>query len=263
MNRRSFYIDFRHRKSNTKKRDEEGVRLPPRLALPRNSRLRRRRLARRFEILRAAGRQFRARGFFETGMRDIAAASDLSPANLYNYFRGKHEILFFCQDSTLDRLLAALQKTRRLRTTSAQKLHSIVVSHLTCVLDEVEGSAAHFLTSALPRPLQERIVTKRDRYEEGLRQLIAAGVRSGEFLPCDTALAARAILGALNWSVLWFRPDGALSAAEIADGFADYLIRGLLAKPSTLATAKSKNASLRRARNAPIEIHHQRERGAM
>ena len=237
--------------------------MAPRPLLNRSSRLRRRHQARRFEILRAAGRQFRARGFFETGMRDIAAASDLSPANLYNYFRGKHEILFFCQDSTLDRLLAALQKTRRLRATSAQKLHAIVVSHLTCVLDEVEGSAAHFLTSALPRPLQERIVGKRDRYEESLRQLIAAGVRSGEFLPGDTALATRAILGALNWSVLWFRPDGVLSAAEIADRFAAYLIRGLLAKPDAPATVKRKSAVPRRGRDIPIENNPRRERGAL
>jgi AcrR family transcriptional regulator len=210
--------------------------------------------------LRAAGRQFRTRGFFETGMRDIAAASDLSPANLYNYFRGKHEILFFCQDSTLDRLLAAQQKTRRLRATSAQKLHAIVVSHLTCVLDEVEGSAAHFLTSALPPLLRKRIVGKRDRYEEGLRQLIAAGIRSGEFLPCDSALATRAILGALNWSVLWFRPDGDLRAAEIAEGFASYLIRGLLAKP---ATAKTKSAVPRRRRNVAVENNRRRQRGVL
>jgi AcrR family transcriptional regulator len=196
-------------------------------------------------------------------MRDIAAASDLSPANLYNYFRGKHEILFFCQDSTLDRLLAALQKTRRLRATSAQKLHAIVVSHLTCVLDEVEGSAAHFLTSALPHSLQQRIVGKRDRYEEGLRQLIAAGVRSGEFLPCNTALAARAILGALNWSVLWFRPDGALSAGEIADGLGGFLIRGLLTRPSASAIAKGKRAAPRRAQNVAVEIDRGRKRGAM
>ena len=237
--------------------------MAPRPLLNRSSRLRRRHLARRFEILRAAGRQFRARGFFETGMRDIAAASDLSPANLYNYFRGKHEILFFCQDSTLDRLLAALQKTRRLRATSAQKLHAIVVSHLTCVLDEVEGSAAHFLTSALPHSLRERIVTKRDRYEEGLRQIIAAGVRSGEFLTCDTALAARAILGALNWSVLWFRPNGALSAAEIANCLAEYLIRGLLAKPGASPTAKSKRTTPRRARNIAFEMDRRHERGAL
>src|SRR5215813_10186513 len=121
-----------------------------------SSRIRRRYLARRLEILRAAGRIFRSRGFAETGMRDIAAAADLSPANLYNYFRGKDEILFFCQDSSLDRLLAALEHARRLRGPTALKLRLVIVSHLRCVLDEVEGSAAHFLAPTLPAPLQRR-----------------------------------------------------------------------------------------------------------
>jgi TetR/AcrR family transcriptional regulator len=105
---------------------------------------------------------------------------------------------------------------------------------LRCVLDEVEGSAAHLLTSALPPRLQRSLVVKRDRYEEGVRQLIVAGARTGEFVPCDPALAARAVLGALNWSVRWFNPEGALTAAEIAEGFADYLIRGLVSKPDSL-----------------------------
>jgi len=202
-----------------------------------NGRLRRRFLARRLEILRAAGSEFRVRGFAETGMRDIAAAASLSPANLYNYFRGKHEILFFCQDNSLDRIIGALEKARRFKASAAEKLRFVIVSHLRCVLDEVEGSAAHYLTSALPLPMQRRLVAKRDRYEEGVRQLIVAGSRSGEFIACDPALAARAMLGALNWSVLWFRPEGALSAAEIAEGFADYLTRGLLANPGALRRA--------------------------
>ena len=198
----------------------------------RNGHLRRRYLARRLEILRAAGKEFRVRGFAETGMRDIAAAAALSPANLYNYFAGKHEILFFCQDNSLDRMIAALDKARRMRTSAASKLRLVIASHLRCVLDEVEGSTAHLLTTALPRRQQRYLLAKRDRYEEGLRNLIAGGARSGEFVPCDPALAARAILGALNWSVQWFSPEGSLTAAEIADGFADYLIRGLLAKPN-------------------------------
>src|ERR1700692_2297492 len=86
------------------------------------ARIRRRYLARRLEILRAAGKEFRVRGVAETGMRDIAAAADLSPANLYNYFRGKHEILFFCQDVSLDRLIVALEKARRLRASASEKL---------------------------------------------------------------------------------------------------------------------------------------------
>jgi AcrR family transcriptional regulator len=199
-----------------------------------NGHLPRRYLARRLEILRAAGRTFREQGFAETGMRDIAEAAALSPANLYNYFQGKHEILFFCQDNSLDRMIAALEKARRMRTSAAEKLRLVIVSHLRCVLDEVEGSAAHLLTSALPPRLQRGLIIKRDRYEEGVRQLIAAGGRSGEFVPCDPTLTACAMLGALNWSVRWFSPEGRLTPAEIAEGFADYLIRGLLAKPDAL-----------------------------
>jgi AcrR family transcriptional regulator len=198
----------------------------------RTSRLQRRYLYRRLEILRAAGREFRTRGFAETGMREIAAAADLSPANLYNYFRGKHEILFFCQDSALDRLIANLEKTRRTKATSTERLRSVIVFHLHCVLDEVEGSAAHLLTNSIPHQLQKRLLAKRDRYEQGFRHLVARGIRSGEFFPTDPALAARAILGALNSTVLWFNSQGRLTPDELAENFATYLIRGLQAKSS-------------------------------
>jgi AcrR family transcriptional regulator len=209
----------------------------------RNGRLRRRYLARRLEILRAAGREFRTRGFAETGMRDIAEAAALSPANLYNYFKGKHEILFFCQDNSLDRMIAALERARRMKTSAAARVRHVIISHLHCLLDEVEGSAAHLLTSALPPRQQHYLLAKRDRYELGVRNLIAAGMRTGEFVSGDAALAARAMLGALNWSVQWFNPEGRLSSAEVAEGLADYLIRGLLAKPDSLHRFAAESAT--------------------
>jgi AcrR family transcriptional regulator len=221
-----------------------------------NGRMRKRYLARRLEILRAAGKQFRTRGFAETGMREIAAAADLSPANLYNYFHGKHEIVFFCQDNSLDRMIAALEKARRLRVGAAEKLRFVIVSHLRCVLDEVEGAGAHLFTSELPPNLQRRLVAKRDHYEEGVRHLIAAGSRSGEFVSCDPALSARAILGALNWSVRWFSPEGPLTAAEIAEDLADYLIRGLLARPDAIRRRRAG----REVRRAVINIFSRRAR---
>jgi hypothetical protein len=145
-------------------------------------------------------------------------------------------------------MIAALDRTRRSRTGSVEKLSLVIESHLRCVLDEVEGSAAHLLTTALPPNLQRRLVAKRDRYEEGVRQLIAAGIRSGEFVLCDPALAARAILGALNWSVRWFSPDGKLTATEIADEFGYYLIRGLAAKPAALRRPSSSRNTQRAVR---------------
>ena len=207
----------------------------------RTSRLQRRYLARRLEILRAAGREFRTRGYAETGMREIAAAADLSPANLYNYFRGKDEILFFCQDNALDRLIANLDKTRRARGSATEKLRAVIIFHLHCVLDEVEGSAAHLLTNSIPPNLQKRLLAKRDRYEHGVRQLIAAGIRSAEFVSTDPALAARAILGALNSTIAWFNSQGPLSTEALAENFATYLTRGLQAKFIDPASARRRS----------------------
>jgi AcrR family transcriptional regulator len=226
----------------------------------RNGRVRRRYLARRLEILRAAGREFRARGFAETGMRDIAEAAALSPANLYNYFKGKHEILYFCQDNALDRMIGALEAARRRRAGAAARLRLVIVSHLRCLLDEVEGSAAHFLTSALPPRQHRYLVAKRDRYEQGVRNIVASGIRSGEFVPRDAALMARAMLGALNWSVQWFRPEGPLTAVEIAEDLADYLIRGLLAKPDPLQRFSSGRETQQVIRE--FASHHARKRAS-
>lgn len=189
-------------------------------------------------------------------MRDIAEAAELSPANLYNYFQGKHEILFFCQDSSLDRMIAALDKARRIRGSAAARLRFVIISHLRCLLDEVEGSAAHLLTNALPPRQQRYVVTKRDRYELGVRNLIASGMRIGEFVPGDAALMARAILGAVNWSVQWFRPDGEMTADEIAEKLADYLVRGLLVRGESF----KEPASQREARRVVRENARERTR---
>lgn len=162
-------------------------------------------------------------------MRDIADAADLSPANLYYYFRGKDEILFYCQDRALDRMQAAIARARRSQAPVTERLRTVLASHLETMLDDVEGATAHLETDALSPLLRARIVRKRDRYEQSLRALVALGVRRGECVAPDPAVAARAMLGALNWTVTWFRPDGPKTAAAVAGDIADFLVRGVAA----------------------------------
>ncbi len=194
-----------------------------------STRVRRRADTRRLEILRAASKVFRRRGYFETSMREIAAEADLSPGNLYHYFAGKDEILYFCQDRTLDKMLAALSEVGADGGSVSQQVTSIIVGHVRFMLDDLEGGTAHLQVEALPQERQKPIIDKRDRYERAIRKLIAKGVRTGEFAKCDAKLVTRAILGAVNWSARWFSSEGSKSASEVAEGLADYLVRGLVA----------------------------------
>jgi AcrR family transcriptional regulator len=187
----------------------------------------RRRDARRDAILRAAARMFRQRGFAETGMRDIAEAADLSPANLYHYFRGKDEILFYCQDRALDSMLTAVHSARRSGISAAAQLHGVLTAHLRTMLDEVAGASAHLQVESISPALRDRIVRKRDRYERALRRIIEGGVKAGELVASDPAVIARAMLGALNWTVTWFRPDGPQRPDQVADTMARFLVRGV------------------------------------
>jgi AcrR family transcriptional regulator len=193
-----------------------------------SDRVLRRSEARRLEILRAAARVFRRRGVAATGMREIAQEADLSSGNLYYYFSGKDELLLFCQERTLEHMLAAVAAARATPASRAEQLRSVLRAHVHAMLDELEGATAHLEVDALPEGMRAPIIEKRDRYERAVRQLVMEGVARDEFAHCDAALVTRAMLGAVNWTARWYRPDGARTVAEIAQTLADYLVKGVL-----------------------------------
>ncbi len=182
----------------------------------------------RIEILRSAAARFRDVGFEAASMREIAFAVGLTPGALYHYFESKSDLLYFCQEFSADRLIEKARKVLRLRTSWNGKLRAMICEHLLCMLDELHGSAAHIEFHALPAPRLRKIVGKRDAYEAMVRGVIEKGIRAREFRPCDPKMATLAILGAVNWTARWYRPDGPMPPHEIAAHFSDFLAGGLL-----------------------------------
>jgi hypothetical protein len=85
---------------------------------------------------------------------------------------------------------------------------------------------------SLSPELQARHIPRRDRYEDLWRKLLVEGEQAGVFCLEDAAMTSRALLGAMSWAVTWYRPDGKLSADEIADLFSGLFLNGLLQRES-------------------------------
>jgi AcrR family transcriptional regulator len=183
--------------------------------------------ARRSAILAGASGTLRKLGVRRAGMRQIAEALGLSTGNLYYYFRNKDELIYYCQDRTLDALLEVARMARE-QDGSREQLSWLIEGHLRVVLGEQASGVLHLEFDDLPPPLLKKVMQKRDRYERAVRALIAEGQRHHELRPGDPKLDAFVLLGAVNWAARWFRPNGSWSAEEVAQHHAERLLDGLL-----------------------------------
>jgi AcrR family transcriptional regulator len=183
--------------------------------------------ARRAEILRRAADAFREHGFHGAAMRDIAKALEMTPGNLYYYFEGKEDLLYACQKTALTTLLSAARRIAASPVSAAAKVTEIATAHVLCLLEETGGSAAHLEFRALPGERRAEIAAERDGYEGLVREMIEEGIAAGDFRPVDPKLATLAMLGTLNSTVVWWRPDGPRRPKEIAETFAALIVGGL------------------------------------
>lgn len=174
---------------------------------------------------------FRAKGLHAAGMRDIAAELGMAVGNLYYYFKDKEELLAFVQESALSGLLDLAARVRALDLRVDQKLWLLLEEHVVRLNDPDEGtpgSLAHLEVEALSEGRRTAVMAQRDEYERSVRRLIEEGMDRGVFRAMDSKVMALALLGSVNWTVKWFRPEGGKSAREIGWETAEMLVRGLM-----------------------------------
>jgi AcrR family transcriptional regulator len=165
-------------------------------------------------------------------MQDIAQAVNLQKASLYYHVNSKQEILVALLDRALDLLIQHMEAVISLPLPPEERLRQAILAYLQAMLDHRDLAAVLLLEHRSLEPAyQSRHIPRRDRFERLWRDLIQEGLDSGSFCCSDPVIAVRALLGVMNWTITWYRPDGSLSVHSIAMQFADLFLQGLLVRP--------------------------------
>ncbi len=183
----------------------------------------------REKILEAAARIFSQKGFHATSMQDIASAVNLQKASLYHHVSSKQEILLALSNMALDLVIEKLGEVSNLSLPPDERLRIAICVYLK-TLAEKRGLSSIFIFEhrSLALELRARHIPRRDRFEQLWRGLIQQGVDDGTFACQDVALATRALLGVMNWTITWYSSDGPLSVTEIAEQFTELILKGLI-----------------------------------
>lgn len=174
---------------------------------------------RREDIIREAARLFRAKGFKGTTTRDIAAAAGMQSGSPFYYFATKEDLLAAVMQTGM--AIAAANQDRVLAQTDedappARQLRALVSAHLNVLF----GAGHDFMPVLmyewpwLTDRQRQAVVAQKDSYEAAWMPALR-GLHAQGRLRVKPDVARFFIFGALNWTVHWFRSDGALSLDEL------------------------------------------------
>jgi TetR/AcrR family transcriptional regulator, cholesterol catabolism regulator len=173
------------------------------------------------ELVRQAARTFARRGYDQTTMQDLAGSMGLATGALYHYFASKEDLLAAICDQLMEPLLARARELMAAGGDGDRRLLELVrlwVAHVVTHRDHmlvfqqerhVIGSGERWRSVRAARKAFERIVAE---------ALDGADTRA------QAPLALLALLGMVNHTAQWYRPRGALSAEQIADGYVALLL---------------------------------------
>ena len=184
--------------------------------------------ARRQAIIDTSAPLFAKRGYHATGVTDLCDANDLGKGALYHYIGSKEELLAAIHDRVMDEVLLSADRVAAAGGTPSSQL-ALLGDGLLDVIHRYPDHVWVFLHEfpALTGERAEQFRVRRRAYEQRVEAVVRAGVEAGEFRDVDPWLTARAWLGMHNYTYLWLKPGGRLTARAVANPFAEIFMRGI------------------------------------
>lgn len=180
----------------------------------------------RERILETALDEFYECGFHGATMRNIANKAGCSAANVYNHFENKSELLVeILRRASDEQFTATRNALRKAGADPAERWRMAVVAHS---LYTAQNPRACLVANTELRYLdtlnRKRVVGSRDAQEQLFVDIAENAVASGIFDVSRVHQAVTAVLTMCAGIPLWFRPDGPLSAQQVADDYGRYAL---------------------------------------
>jgi AcrR family transcriptional regulator len=183
------------------------------------------------QIISKARDIFWKKGYLGTSMKDIAKSIGCKPANLYNYFQSKEQLLYETLLEEMQRLISLIENLEDNGTIDpVEQLKTLVRNQTNLLLGSRRSSKLLFDMEfeKLPPSKRKIIVELRDRYDIILRKIIHRMMDSGIISAIDEKIASICIVSMIVRSRIWFSPKGKLSVDDTADFLFKFALFGLL-----------------------------------
>lgn len=184
------------------------------------------------EIVRVAAKCFGDVGYRATTLDTVAAEVGVSKVTLYKYVTSKEELLCRVFDRTIQTFRAGLRQIVDQPLPADEKMRRIIRYQVTLLASHLPFLRVFFSEeSDLPRPMARRAAQEKRDYDRAIERVVREGIAEGRFRNLPPTPVVFGVLGMCNWLYKWYRPDGALSADDIASIFIDLLERGYVSHP--------------------------------
>src|ERR1022692_1574135 len=207
---------------------------------PRNAFADRRRdpATKREAVLKTAAQLFLEKSYGRTSLNDVADRLNITKPALYHYFNNKEDILLECYRLGVGLIEEILNEIADHCGTGLQKVEAFIQSYAGVMTVNFGRCVMRLDEGDLTSDARAEVRTYKRKIDRRLRSFIQEGIEDGSIAPCDAKIAAFSIAGALNWICMWYEPEGALSAEEIATQFARTLTQGLVHRRRRPARAR-------------------------
>jgi AcrR family transcriptional regulator len=180
------------------------------------------------QILEAAARLFRDKGYAATSMRDLAREVSLQASSLYNHIESKEQLLREICFGTAEKFLHAMEESEQLQAPARDKIEHLLRCHVRMAVQEpISVTSFNDEWRHLQEPFLTEFRTMRQDYERRFLKLLQQGIAAGQLTSIEPRIALFTLFSAIRWLYDWFRPGKTLSAERVESAVLYLLMNGL------------------------------------